>query len=453
MTSKKKMHFAWFLGYYYGPSGWDSPTATAGADWRYPEAYQQMAQICERGFFDLAVIADRLGVCNVYEDSVDTYVKYGFDGVCHDSTVMAAMIAAGSENIGVATTVSTSLSQPYLTARQTASLDHVTRGRAGFNIVTTATGPGYEVLGIDDAFEQGDRYERADEYMELCHQLWDSWEPDALVMGKDGVFADPSKVHTVDFDGKFYKCKGPLNVVRSPQGRPSLCVAGTSERGREFAAKWADCTIAAGDTVEDMKAFYDDIKARAVRHGRNPDDLKVFFGLSPVFGETEEIAQHRLARRPRWGWGPLNIDNNDAHLDGSLAQLSYQWNLDMSQFPLDEPLPELEISTMSNTQAIPFLKQYYALDPRPTVREMAMSLRQNGGGEQVLPVGTYEQVADRMEEIFDAVGGDGFFFRVDCHNHAYMAELVNGVIPILQERGRARTEYTGTTLRENLLEF
>lgn len=445
------MHFAWFVGTYYGPTGWDAKNASAGYDWREPEAYQEMASICERGLFDIAIVADRLGICNVYQESVDTYVKYGFDGVCHDSTVMAAMIAAGTQHIGVATTISTSLTQPYFMARQTASLDHVTKGRAAFNVVTTATGPGYEVMGLDETFEQGDRYERADEYMELCYQLWGSWEPDAVVMdSKTGVFADPSKVHMVDFVGKYYKCHGPLNVVSSPQGRPAIVQAGTSERGRDFAAKWADAVIASGGSAAEMKEFRDDVRRRAVVHGRDADDIKVFFGVLPVVGETEEIARHRSTRRSRWGWGPQELATQEAASDGNLALLSYQWNLDLSQFELDEPLPEIDLTTMKNTQAIPFLQKYYALDPRPTLREM-LSKRSGTGGVSV--IGTPEQVADQLEELFDEVGGDGFFLRVDVHNHAYMSEFVNTVIPVLQERGRARTEYVGRTLLENLHEF
>jgi long-chain alkane monooxygenase len=449
-VKKKKMHFAWFVGTYYGPTGWDAPYASHGFDWRGPEAYQEMAAICERGMFDIAIVADRLGICNVYQDSVDTYVKYGFDGVCHDSTVLVGMMAAATRHIGVATTISTSLTQPYFMARQTASLDHLTKGRAAFNVVTTATGPGYEVMGLDDTFDQGDRYERADEYMELCFELWSSWEPDAVVMDrKTGVFADPSKVRSVDFEGKYYRCRGPLNVAPSPQGRPAIVQAGTSERGRDFAAKWADAVIAGGTPAE-MKAFYDDIKERAVKHGRSADDVKILFGVLPVIGETEEIAQYRAGRRGKWSWGPQNPDTQATAVDGSLALLSYQWNLDLSQFALDEPLPELDLAAMKNTQAVPFLQKYYALDPRPTLREMVAPTR---GGAQVPIMGTPEQVADELEALFDDVGGDGFFLRVDCYNHAYMTEFVDSVIPVLQERGRVRTEYTGSTLLDNLREF
>jgi FMN-dependent oxidoreductase (nitrilotriacetate monooxygenase family) len=447
---KKRMHFGWFVGTYYGPTGWDAPHASRGFDWREPEAYQHMAEICERGMFDIAIVADRLGVCNVYGDSVDKYVKYGFDGVCHDSTVMAAMIAAGTTHIGVATTISTSLTQPYFIARQTASLDHVTKGRAAFNIVTTATGPGYEVMGIDETFEQGDRYDRADEYMELCFELWNSWDPDAVIMDREtGVFADPSRVRNVDFDGKYYRCRGPLNVVSSPQGRPAIVQAGTSERGRDFAAKWADAVIASGANAAEMKAFYDDIKERAVKHGRSAEDVKILFGVQPVIGETEEIAQYRATRRSRWSWGPQNPDTQAAAFDGSIALLSYQWNLDLSKFPLDEPLPELDLTTMKNTQAVPFLQKYYALDPRPTLREMV----EQPANQRMPMMGTPVQVADQLEDLFDEVGGDGFFLRVDCYNHEYMSEFVNTVIPVLQARGRVRTEYTGRTLLDNLREF
>jgi FMN-dependent oxidoreductase (nitrilotriacetate monooxygenase family) len=446
---KKKIHFGWFVGTYYGPTGWDAPYVSRGYDWREPEMYQEMASICEKGMFDIAIVADRLGICNVYQNSPDAYVKWGFDGVCHDSTVMAALIAAGTKHIGVATTISTSLTQPYMMARQTASLDHLSKGRAAFNVVTTATGPGYDVMGIDETFDQGDRYDRADEYMDLCFQLWSSWEPDAIVMDrKTGIFADPSKVHSLDFDGKYYKCRGPLNVAPCPQGRPAIIQAGTSERGREFAARWADAVIAGFGTEDEMKAFYDDVKGRAVKYGRKEDDLKILFSTLPVLGETEEIANIRSGMQSKWGHGPQLLEAQE-DIEAGLAMLSYQWNLDLSQFALDEPLPELDLTENKNTQALPNLLKYYAQDPRPTVREMVQSQTIR----RASIIGTPEYVADRLESMMENVGGDGFTLRVSPYNLGYMSDFVNMVIPILQERDLVRKEYTGSTLREHLLEY
>ena len=432
----KKFHLGWFTE--SGPIGWGDSGAIE-EDWRKPDMYQKMAQLCEKGKFDFALYADHNGITSSFEGSIDNYVKYGLNGVNHDSTLMCAMVAAATKHLGVGTTVSTTLTPPYLLARQLASLDHLTSGRVIWNVVTTGNTAGFLNFGIDQP-EHDDRYAQADEYLELCFKLWNSWAPDSLIMDrKTGIFADPSKVKPINHQGKFYKSKGPLNVVPLPQGRPTIIQAGQSERGREFAARWADCAIVGAHYVDDMKAYYDDIKKRAMKYGRNPDDLKVFFIVKPVIGQTEEQIQQKLEalKNPA-----------ESTIHAALSALSARMNFDLSQFNLDEPVPHIDEKSIKGGQTT--LSRFYTAGRRPTLREIAI---EEAAGNKGGMSGTPEQVATQLNDIMEAVGGDGFLIRVNVHERHYMQEFVDTVIPVLQEKGMTRKEYTGNTLRENLLAF
>ncbi|MNO40028.1 putative monooxygenase MoxC [compost metagenome] len=431
----KKIHFGWFTE--YGPIGWDGPNANG--DWRQPDLYQQMAQICEKGRFDFALFADHLGITSSFQGSMENYVKYGLNGVNHDSTLLCTMVAAATKHLGVGTTVSTMLTPPYSLARQTASLDHLSKGRAAWNIVTTGNTAGFLNFGIEQP-EHDARYDIADEYLELCFQLWSSWAPDSMVMDKKtGVFADPDKVRPINFEGKYYKSRGPLNVTPSPQGRPALIQAGSSERGKDFAAKWADAVIVGMHYLDDMKAYYEDMKARVVQFGRDPQQFKVFFIVKPVLGQTEELVNQKLEA--------LSHPPESA-IHAALSALSSRMNYDLSQFNIDEPLPPMDERTIQGGQTT--LSRFYTAGRRPTLREVAT---EEAAGNKGGIAGTPEQVADRLQHIMETVGGDGFIVRVDTHDHAYMQEFVDTVIPILQQRDLVRMEYTGNTLRENLMEF
>jgi len=433
----KKIHFGWFTE--YGPIGWDGPDAGDG-DWRRPEIYQKMANLCESGMFDFALFADHLGITSSFGDSIDNYVKYGLNGINHDSTLLAATVAAATKHLGVGTTISTMLTPPYLLARQTASLDHLTDGRVAWNVVTTGNVAGFRNFGIDRLPDHDARYDQADEYMELCFRLWNSWEPDAVLMDRaTGIFADPKKVRPIHFEGTYYKSRGPLNVLPTPQGRPTIIQAGSSQRGRDFAARWADMVITGMHYVDDMKSYYDDMKARAAKFGRNPDELKVFFIVKPVLGETEEEVEEKLnqLRHPP-----------ESAIYAALAALSSRMNFDLSVFPIDEPLPKIEEKSIQGGQTT--LSRFYTSGRNPTLREVAI---EEAAGNKGSIAGTAPQVADRLQAIMEAVGGDGFVVRVDAHDHAYMRQFVNGVIPLLQERGAARAAYSGRTLRDHLMEF
>ena len=433
----KKIHFGWFTE--YGPIGWNGADAAEGYDWRQPEVYQKMAAICEQGRFDFALFADHLGITSTYQDSLDNYIKYGLNGINHDSTMLAAMVAASTKHLGVGTTISTSLTAPYQLARQTASLDHLTKGRVGWNIVTTANIAGFRNYGIEEMKDHDARYDQADEYMELCSRLWGSWEPDSVIMDRESrVFADPSKVHRINFEGEYYKSQGPLNVLPTPQGRPTLIQAGSSARGKDFAARWADAVIVAKHNLDDMKSYYDDLKERAVKMGRHPDELKIFFIIKPVVGATEEIAAQRQK---------IRMNPTDLELHAALAAMSSRMSVDLAKFELDEPVPSMKEKSIQGGQTT--LSRYQTAEKRPTLREMAT---EESAGNKANIIGTPEQVAEQLEHIMTTVGGDGFVVRVDAHDHGYMQEFVDTVIPVLQDRELVRREYTGKTLRENLFE-
>lgn len=404
------IHFGWFTE--YGPIGWDAPDAIEG-DWRQPKLYQQMAQICEGGMFDFALFADHLGITSSFQGSIDNYVKYGLNGINHDSTLLASMVAAATNHMGVGTTVSTMLTPPYLLARQTASLDHLSNGRVAWNVVTTGNTAGFLNFGVEQP-EHDARYDIAEEYMELCFKLWSSWEPDSVLMDREtGVFADPAKVRPIDFTGKHYRSRGPLNVLPSPQGRPTIIQAGSSPRGKDFAAKWADAVIVGMHYLDDMKAYYDDMKKRVTKFGRKPEELKVFFIIKPVIGQTEELVKEKLEA----------LDHPpESAIHAALSALSSRMNFDLSQFPIDEPLPPIDESKIMGGQTT--LSRFYTSGRRPTLREVAIA---EAAGNKGGIAGTPEQVADQLQHIMETVGGDGFVVRVNAYEQSYMQEFVGTV--------------------------
>jgi FMN-dependent oxidoreductase (nitrilotriacetate monooxygenase family) len=432
----KKIHLGWF-SQCAGPIGFNNPKATEGADWRQPELFQEMAQICEKGKFDFALFADHLGISLDSDNSIDSHVKQGVT-ICHDSTVLAAMVAAQTKHLGVGTTLSTSLTLPYQLARQLASLDHLTRGRVAWNIVTSYIKPAFDNFGYDSVPEHDARYDQADEFMELCYQLWNSWEKDAVVMDNaSGIFADPDKVKPIHFEGDYYKCAGPLNMVPPAEGKPVTIQAGSSDRGMEFASRWADAVIVAKQTVDDMKAYYDNLKGRVHKYGRKPEDVKILFIIKPVVAATEELARQKAAE-------PVS----DYELNRALSQLSSRMNFDLFKLNLDEPVPTMNEKEISGGQTT--LSRHQTKGRRPTLREIATK---EVIGNNLDIIGSPEQVADQLQHIMETVGGDGFVLRVNPHDHAYMRDFVDMVVPVLQQRGAMRKEYTGHTLRDNLLEY
>jgi FMN-dependent oxidoreductase (nitrilotriacetate monooxygenase family) len=341
----------------------------------------------------------------------------------------------------VVATLSTSFYPPYLLARACSTTDSIAGGRFGWNIVSSAEDRAAQNFGLDKLYEHDERYNMADEYFELVNQLWDSWEPDAVVMDREThTYADYRKVHVIDFAGKYFKSRGPLNTIPSPQHKPTILQAGASPRGRAFAAKAADAIVAVGTGVQGMKEYRDDIRRRAAEMGRDPDDIKLMFCVSPTIAATEEEAKAEVER----------IANNDLYIRKRLVEISSNTEIDFSRFPLDEPLPE-GLTTNGERGSLEWFMRGDGSPGPKTLRQLVMQRAARG----LELIGTPQQVAARMGEVMEEIGGDGFLITRPGHyiSRHYISSITDGLVPELQRLGLTRTEYTQPTLRDTLREF
>jgi FMN-dependent oxidoreductase (nitrilotriacetate monooxygenase family) len=411
------------------------------ASWRHPETeahrttdiryYQKIAQIAERGKMDSLFLADGYALFGS--------PKYRAISSLEPFTMLSAL-AAVTERIGLIATVSTTYNEPFHVARMFASLDHISRGRAGWNIVTSGSEEAAKNFSKEEHLQHAERYRRAKEFVEVVTGLWDSWEDDALVIDKEaGIFAGAGKVHEINHKGERFSVKGPLNVPRPPQGHPVLVQAGSSESGKDFAAYTAEAIFTAQQTLAEAQSFYKDVKSRLAAYGRSPDHLKILPGISPVIGATESKAKEKEAELhaltiPEYG----------------LTRLSNLLKVDLFQYPLDGPLP---FSELPDAEAINGNKSRFQLvvdlarRENLTIREVI--LRTAGGRGHLTFAGTAEQVADLIEEWFTSGAADGFNVMPPYFPGA-LEDFVEQVIPELQRRRLFRTEYEGTTLREHL---
>ena len=429
-------HLAWFMNFV--PDEWDAPLAARGRplDGQF---YVEMAQAMERACFDYIMIEDTLMISDAYGGTTEAYLKNAIKGPQHDPSPLASLIGANTSRMGVVATFSTMGYPPFLLARLCATLDHVCHGRFGWNIVTSGEDYAAMNFGLDKLPPRQDRYDMADEYVDLCRQLWASWDQDAVVMDRaTHTYADYTKVRPINFEGKFYKCRGPLNTAPCPQGRPAFVQAGGSPRGRKFAAETADSIIAWSSSVESMVSYRNDVRRLAVEAGRDPDDVKVLFLISPIVGATEQAAHQKVR---------AIIDSPNYH-EKALALVSAITDINFSQFDLDKELPHL--TTNGEQGSLDALQQWGS---GKTLRQLAEEQISRGLSGLI---GTPEQVADRMEELMDAAGGDGFLItrpNTTLLNLDYITSICDGLVPELQSRGLVRTEYTKNTLRETLVEF
>ena len=432
--SKKPFHLAWFISKGYGPKAWRLPWGGPNpASWVKPDLFVALAQALERAAFDYVMIEDSSNIPYTYKNSHETYVRLAVDSPKLDPSVLAPFLIQATSRIGIVTTLSTTEYNPFMLARLTNTLDHVSDGRSGWNLVTGSNDGGAQNFGLERQFPHDQRYDMADEYVELVHQLWDSWEPDAMVIDRDNeIFADPAKVHPIHFEGRYFRSRGPLSAPRSPQGRPVICQAGGSARGRTFAARWAETIIASAGSVPAMKAFRDDIRAQAKGFGRDPDHIKVLFMISPIVDEFAEAAK---ARRQ------AQVEEANAHADFHLASLSRLTGIDFSKFGMDEVLPELKSNGHQTIAA-----QCSGRTPREllaagrSVKDAALT-------------GTAATVAREMSGLIDEVGGDGFLITYPELTRRYIMEIADGLVPALQKLGVVRQRYEHTMLRDHLLEF
>jgi FMN-dependent oxidoreductase (nitrilotriacetate monooxygenase family) len=408
------------------------------AAWRLPhsdlaantniEHYRDLAAVAERGTFDSIFFADGPALLG---DPKHRPVG----GL--EPTVLLASLAATTERIGLIATASTTYNEPYDLARRFASIDHISNGRAGWNIVTTAGDRAAQNFSRDDQPRHRDRYARAAEFVEVSMALWDSWEDDAAVGDKaGGIFADENRIHEVAHDGEFFRVRGPLDVPRSPQGHPLLVQAGSSEDGKAFAARYAEAVFTAQQTLADGQAFYTDLVARTRAAGRDPETIKILPGIVPVIGGTEgearalerELADHIV---PAYG----------------LRQLSQMIEVDLTGAALDEPLPELPgEDEIEGAKSRFTLVVELARRENLTVRQLLGRL--GGGRGHRTFTGAPEQIADAIEDWFVNGAADGFNIMPPALPST-LETFVEHVVPELRRRGLFRTEYTGTTLRDH----
>ncbi|RKP54064.1 LLM class flavin-dependent oxidoreductase [Cohnella endophytica] len=406
-------------------SAWRHPEVPVDASVNF-EFYKKQARVAEAGKFDLVFIADGL---YINEKSIPHFLNR-FEPI----TILSAL-AAVTSNIGLVGTLSTSYSEPFTVSRQFGSLDHISGGRAGWNVVTSPLEGSAKNYGKPEHPTHDERYKIAEEFLEVSRGLWDSWEDDAFERNKEsGVFFDPSKMHRLDHKGEYFSVQGPLNIARSKQGHPVIFQAGSSESGRKLAAKSADAVFTGHENIEEAKAFYKDVKDRAVALGRSRDDIAIFPGIGPIIGETEEDAERKYLEYA-----------NLVTIDKALEYLGrFFEHHDFSQYPLDEPFPELgDLGTNSFRSGTDKIKQI-AREQGLTLREVAI----RSATPRSEFIGTAEKVANLLQRWHEEEAADGFIIYASTPDA--LSDFVERVVPLLQERGIYRTEYESDTLRGNL---
>jgi FMN-dependent oxidoreductase (nitrilotriacetate monooxygenase family) len=435
----KPFHLGWFLQGSSVQAWGENWTGHIGRSWMVPELFTDLARSLERACFDYVLLEDSSYVGESWGGSTELYLKHAIAVPRQDPSVVASLMTAATSRIGIVPTFGTYAYPPYLLARLIATLDQVSSGRIGWNAVTGSSDFAAMNFGLPGMPEHDLRYDMADEYMEVCRKLWASWEPGAIIADRqNGILVDHTKVHAVNHEGRFYKTRGPLNSGPCPQGQPVIAQAGGSPRGRQFASQYADTIVAHTKGIPAMKAYRDDVRRRMVAHGRDPNACKVLFLVAPIIGETEAEAQEKKRMR---------ADRAAAHIPQRLAHLGKVTNIDFGKFDLDKPLPD-DVTTNGHQQT---LDEFRAKAAGRTLRE-AMA-EHNVTDLSVELVGTPDSVAARMGEVMEEAGGDGFLFSLPNVTRRTLAEIEDGLVPALQERGLTRLAYAHEHFRDNLLEF
>jgi len=427
MTNQRMMRLGAFL----------AGTGSNMASWRHPDAvpdaainldyYKQLTRRAEEAKLDFVFFGDGLYIS---EKSHPNFLNR------FEPLTLLAALAMDTKQIGLAATLSTSYSEPFTVARQFASIDHISEGRAGWNIVTSPL-EGSALNYSKAEHPQHDlRYRMAVEYLEVTKGLWDSWEDDAFVRNKEtGQFIDPHKLHRVNHKGEFFSVQGPLTISRSKQGRPILIQAGSSEAGKEFASQVADAVFTGQATIEDAQEFYQDVKGRAVKHGRRSEEILMLPGCNPIVGATSEEAEAKYQEI-----------SNLVVIDDALNYLGRYFNdLDFTQYDLDEQFPDLGDFARNGWESATDRIKKVSREEGLTLRQMA--LRSTTPKSPF--IGTPEQVADTMQSWFEAGAADGFMMNASVLPQGFN-DFVDLVLPVLKDRGLFRTEYEHDTLRGNL---
>src|SRR5947208_1480396 len=416
------------------------PVSIHTAAWRYPggtpdanfnlKALIRYAQTLERGRFDAFFMADHLAVLNMPMEAL----KRSATVTSFDPLTLLPVLSQHTQHLGLIATASTTFEPAYTIARRFASLDHISEGRAGWNLVTTSNPDAALNFGMDEQMEHAERYARAREFYDVVTGLWDSWADDAFTRDvESGIFLDPDKLHVLDHKGKYLSVRGPLNIARPIQGWPVIVQAGASDDGRQLAAETAEMVFTALPDLAAGRAFYADVKGRAEKAGRSRDHLKIMPACFVVVGDSVEEARAKRAR----------LDSL-VHYANAISSLSIALGHDASKFDPDVPLPDIPESNASKSgreRAIALAKR-----ENLTVRQLAQRL---GGHSGLAMVGTPVTIADEMEEWLMTEGSDGFTIQFP-YLPGGLDDFVGRVVPELQRRGILRREYEGKTLRDNL---
>lgn len=412
------------------------------AAWRHPDAqadagsnfkhYKALAQAAEAAKFDAVFLADSVGVRNRDEESLSRTARAEH----FEPLTLLSALAAVTDRIGLIATASTSFNEPYHIARKFASLDNISAGRAGWNLVTSSGEGEAQNFNLDKHLDHALRYERAEEFYEVVTGLWDTWEEDAIVRDKrSGIYFDPAGHHTLHHKGKHFSVRGPLNVARSPQGRPVVVQAGASVAGRDLAARTAEVIFVAHQTFAEAQAFYADVRSRASGYGRDPDSIKIMPGIFPVVGRTQAEAEEKFQTLQ---------DLIDPIVGISLLS-NVIGAFDLSGYPVDGPIPDIPETNGGKS------RQQLLLDlarrDNLTIRQLYLRIAGARGHQQV--VGTPTSIADQLQQWFEEGGADGFNIMGPWFPGG-LQDFIELVLPELRKRGLFRTEYEGATLRENL---
>jgi alkanesulfonate monooxygenase len=416
------------------------PVGIHTAWWRYPGAYPdanfnlkhlvRFIQTLERGRFDAFFMADHLAMLNMPMAAL----RRSGTATSFEPLTLLSALAMVTERIGLIATGSTTFDEPYHVARRFASLDHISAGRAGWNIVTTSNPDAALNFGLTEHVEHDERYRRAHEFFDVVTGLWDSWADDAWLRDQQsGIFFDPAKLHVLDHKGEHLSVRGPLNIARPVQGWPVIVQAGASDAGRQFAAETSEAIFASSRTIEDGRRFYADMKARVRAVGRSPDHMKILPGALVIVARTRAEAEEK--RR---------LLDSLVHPDSSLPNLSMRLGVDASRFDLDAPLPEIPQTNASQSSRDALVA--LARRDNLTVRQLAEMVGGHGGLQMV---GTAAEIADTMQEWLETEASDGFNIMFHTVPEG-LDDFVDMVVPELQRRGLFRREYEGTTLRDHL---
>ena len=416
------------------------PTTIHTGAWRYPGAYpdanfnfahlKHFAQTLERGRFDAFFMADHLAVLNMPVEAL----KRSHTVTSFEPLTLLSALAAVTEHLGLIATASTTFDEPYHVARRFASLDHLSGGRAGWNVVTTSNPDAALNFGLDEHVEHDERYRRAREFFDVVTGLWDSWADDAFIRDVDaGLFFDPQKLHVLGHKSQYFSVRGPLNIARPVQGWPVIVQAGASEAGRQLAAETAEVIFTVPPTLADGQRFYADVKGRMEKLGRLRDHLKILPALFVVVADTLDEAREKRA-----------LLDTLVHYESGIASLSIALGHDVSGFDPDGPLPEIPESNASRSALQRVVD--WAQRENLTIRQLAQRV---GGYSGLEMVGTPAMIADQIEAWLAGEGSDGFNVMFP-YLPGGLDDFVDKVIPELQRRGIFRREYEGATLRENL---